>query len=129
MIVAPMFVWSLFISQVFAIASFALLPFQLGELNSVFRKFRQMANSSHGILIFGTMYLILNSSSYKFLRIFFHNEGDGAKAEKMVENVKKNTSRIIILYIILAVSSAISSFNRIRLSASVNFVVMVVSII
>ena len=59
MIVAPMFVWSVMLTQVFVIASFILLPIQLAYLNRVFRQFRQLADLNDGVLLFGELNGIL----------------------------------------------------------------------
>lgn len=52
--------------------------------------------------------------------------GDDLKVEKMVRNVRLNTAKILVFYAILAISSAISSFNRIRLSAGWLILIMMV---
>lgn len=53
-IVAPMFLWSVQLSQICVAASFVVLPFQFGYLNDVFNKFRQLINSAEGASLFGT---------------------------------------------------------------------------
>lgn len=52
--------------------------------------------------------------------------GDDLKVEKMVRTVRLHTAKIIVFYAILAVSSAVSSFNRIRLSAGWLIFIMMV---
>lgn len=47
-IVAPMFLWSVVISQIFSMASFFVLPLQLGQLNNIFVRFRKLTNSKEG---------------------------------------------------------------------------------
>ncbi|XKL68241.1 hypothetical protein PGB90_003732 [Kerria lacca] len=66
--------------------------------------------------------LILRKRHHKTPNNYF--PGDGSKAENMVKTARRNTWTIIIFYVFLAVSSAVSSFNRIRLAPLWTFVVM-----